>query len=573
VSRITINNNNKMNNPKLSAAEHDEAMAAADKKLEERAQRAKDLLSQRYRGLRHDQEAKHARKMQLERNMIGLNEDRKHNLRSTLEQEEIQLQKESRKRVTTADFESLVVIGRGAFGEVRLVRSHDNSSMVEVGSGNRIFAMKSMKKELMVMKNQVGHLKAERDVLATADDNNRWLTLLHSSFQDDTYLYMIMEYMPGGDLMSLLMKEDTFSESVTMFFMAEAANAISSVHALGYIHRDIKPDNMLLDSRGHLKLTDLGLCKKVGDVSQEDHPEVVLEMLRNERNRQKGGGYAIMNGDDVQRTSSNNMHRGHGDAMAMSFDEDPTLSHTPRPNLSSKARREMAYSTVGTPDYIAPEVLAAQNGASGYSYTCAVDWWSLGVIMYECLVGYTPFYAEDPVTTCRKILRWRQCLEIPAETKAQLSPECIDFLSCLLAGPESRIGSSKGNTNNFENGFVQVVKHPWFASFDWDGFLQRDGPLLPPGSKEFDLLLDLLQTCPKTDPRFKPLIQRVTQNFDSFEDYGSNLDNNNNNGNNVVVRRRVNDGTNLDQFYDYTYRRTRKPRLPVSLPDPGNMHS
>jgi len=552
-----------MNNNKLSPAEHDEAMAAADKKLEERAQRAKDLLSQRYRGLRHDQEAKHARKMQLERNMIGLNEDRKQKLRSTLEQEEIQLQKESRKRVTTADFESLVVIGRGAFGEVRLVRSRPNSSMVETSTGNRIFAMKSMKKELMVMKNQVGHLKAERDVLATADDNNRWLTVLHSSFQDDTYLYMIMEYMPGGDLMSLLMKEDTFSESVTMFFMAEAANAISSVHALGYIHRDIKPDNMLLDSRGHLKLTDLGLCKKVGDVSQEDHPEVVLEMLRNERNQ------AVSNGRewnaDFNMAGGSNMHRGHGDAMAMSFDtegNDADLAHQRPNNLSSKARREMAYSTVGTPDYIAPEVLAAQNGASGYSYTCAVDWWSLGVIMYECLVGYTPFYAEDPVTTCRKILRWRQCLEIPAETKAQLSPECIDFLSCLLAGPESRIGSSKGNTNNFENGFVQVVKHPWFNNFDWDGFLQRDGPLLPPGSKEFDLLLDLLQTCPKTDPRFKPLIQRVTQNFDSFEDYGSNLDNGKD------VRRRV-DGTNLDQFYDYTYRRTRKPRLPVPQGDPG----
>ena len=96
----------------------------------------------------------------------------------------------------------------------------------------------------------------------------------------------------------------------------------------------------------------------------------------------------------------------------------------------------MAYSTVGTPDYIAPEVLAAQNGASGYSYTTAVDWWSLGVIMFECLVGYTPFYAEDPVTTCRKILRWRQCLELPAETESKLSPECIDFLTCLLAGPD-----------------------------------------------------------------------------------------------------------------------------------------
>lgn len=152
----------------------------------------------------------------------------------------------------------------------------------------------------------------------------------------------------------------------------------------------------------------------------------------------------------------------------------------------------MAYSTVGTPDYIAPEVLAAQNGASGYSYTCAVDWWSLGVIMFECLVGYTPFYADDPVTTCRKILRWRQCLEMPAETKMQLSPECVDFLSCLLAGPESRIGSSKKGTE-FENGFRQVIQHPWFKDFDWEGLRDREGPLMPSGSRDFPELLEYLK--------------------------------------------------------------------------------
>ena len=84
----------------------------------------------------------------------------------------------------------------------------------------------------MVVKNQVGHVKAERDVLATADESNKWLTLLHYSFTDESHLYMVMEYMPGGDLMSLLMKEDTFSEEVTKFFMAEAAHAISSVHAV-----------------------------------------------------------------------------------------------------------------------------------------------------------------------------------------------------------------------------------------------------------------------------------------------------------------------------------------------------
>mmetsp|Transcript_21251 Transcript_21251/g.27408 ORF Transcript_21251/g.27408 Transcript_21251/m.27408 type:complete len:353 (-) Transcript_21251:140-1198(-) len=350
---------------------------------------------------------------------------------------------------------------------------------------------------------------------------------------------MVMEFMPGGDLMSLLMKEDTFSEGATRFFMAEAAHAISSVHALGYIHRDIKPDNMLLDARGHLKLTDLGLCKKVGDVSPGDHPEVVLDVLRRQAQQQQQHGTYMGN-------ANNRM-----DFTGVGEREVPARF------TNAKVRREMAYSTVGTPDYIAPEVLAAQNGSSGYSYTCVVDWWSLGVIMYECLVGYTPFYAEDPVTTCRKILRWRQCLEIPSETRAQLSTECIDFLSCLIAGPETRIGSAVNGSTDYKNGFVQVVQHPWFAGFDWDALSDCEGPLLPSGSRELPQLLEMLKTCPKSDRRFKELVARATQNFDTFEDFGSNLDS-------EEGRKRV-DKNSLDQFYDYHYRRTRKPRIP--LPD------
>lgn len=418
--------------------------------------------------------------MQLEKKMIGLPEERKKILREHLEYEENQVSKESRKKVTPADFESLAVVGRGAFGEVRLVRrkppssSHkSNSAAAQDPNSNRIYALKSMKKEMMVMKNQVGHVKAERDVLATADDNNRWLTVLHYSFTDETHLYMVMEFMPGGDLMSLLMKEDTFSESATRFFMAEAAHAISSVHALGYIHRDIKPDNMLLDARGHLKLTDLGLCKKVGDVSPSESPEVVLDVLRRQ----------------AQHQQHLNTNMGMGGQSQFEYQN----RQVPPRFTDSKTRREMAYSTVGTPDYIAPEVLAAQNGSSGYSYTSAVDWWSLGVIMYECLVGYTPFYAEDPVTTCRKILRWRQCLEIPPETRSQLSTECIDFLSCLIAGPETRIGSAVNGSTDYKNGFVQVVQHPWFAGFDWDGLADCEGPLLPSGSREFPQLLEALK--------------------------------------------------------------------------------
>jgi len=534
----------------------EEAVAAADKEMEERANRAKELLSQRYVGLKRQQEARQGRKMQLERQMIGLAEDKKQQLRRHLEHEEMLIQKESRKQVTTADFESLAVIGRGAFGEVRLVRSKPKRD-----EPVRIYALKSMKKEMMILKNQVGHVRAEREALSKASSENKWLTSLYYSFVDESHLYMVMEFLPGGDLMSLLIKEDTFSESVTRFFMAEAAHAISSVHALGYIHRDIKPDNMLLDSRGHLKLTDLGLCKKVGEVSPIDDPDVVLQTLK-----EQGILTSAEKMTDTDRgakgSGTSGKHRTPDDAMAMSIDDGIEVgiqgvqqngSGRPANMPNGKARREMAYSTVGTPDYIAPEVLAAQNGASGYSYTTAVDWWSLGVIMFECLVGYTPFYAEDPVTTCRKILRWRQCLELPAETEAKLSSECIDFLTCLLAGPDCRIGSSKNGTE-FENGFKQVVQHPWFKGFDWDGLPDREGPLLPSGSREFPELLEYLKTCPKNDPRFPQLESRITQNFDTFEDYGSNLEQQ---GRTRVLRNQ------LDQFYDYNYRRVRKPRVPL----------
>ena len=382
-----------------STSLHSATAAAADRQMEKRAERAKELLSSRYKGLRRSQERKAARRLELEQRMTktdgiasaGLTESQKSILRSELARKEVLAEKESRRKMTTSDFEPLAVVGRGAFGEVTLVRSTSKSG------DNSIFALKSMKKEFMRRKNQTHHIRAEREALSMADDRYQWLTHLHCSFQDESNLYMAMDFMPGGDLMGLLIREDVFSEGVTRIFMAEAAHAISAIHALGYIHRDIKPDNFLIDARGHLKLTDLGLCKRVGAMSPEESPTRVLKILGKtskpcavspaplspQSPHSCITAYALEDGRDCG-ASPYSLVTSSFDNDDKSDDDLTGLSHLVTPD-QIQGRRARAKTVVGTPDYIAPEVLATENG--GEPYDSSVDWWSLGAIMYECLVG------------------------------------------------------------------------------------------------------------------------------------------------------------------------------------------
>jgi hypothetical protein len=140
---------------------------------------------------------------QLEQEMsnMSLQEHEKDLYREKLRHLEEDAQRDLRKKLSISDFEPLITIGRGAFGEVRLVRMRDRHS-------REVMAMKSMRKDAMILKNQVGHIRAERDILTESE--NPWIVTLHYSFQDERNLYMVMEYLPGGDLMGLLMKEDTF---------------------------------------------------------------------------------------------------------------------------------------------------------------------------------------------------------------------------------------------------------------------------------------------------------------------------------------------------------------------------
>lgn len=132
-----------------------------------------------------------------------------------------------RTRETPANFQTIKVIGKGAFGEVKLVQRK---------SDGKIYALKSLIKSEMFKKDQLAHVRAERDILADSKDNP-WLVKLHASFQDKAYLYLLMEFLPGGDLMTMLIKYEIFSEDITRFYMAEIVMAIEAVHKLGFLHR------------------------------------------------------------------------------------------------------------------------------------------------------------------------------------------------------------------------------------------------------------------------------------------------------------------------------------------------
>jgi len=334
------------------------------------------------------------------------------------------------RKMCVEDFEPLKIIGRGAFGEVRLVRQK---------STGEIFAMKKLKKSEMVRRGQVDHVKAERNLLAEV--NSRTVVTLYYSFQDDQFLYLVMEYLPGGDVMTLLIRRDTLTEEETRFYLAQTVQALETIHAHNFIHRDIKPDNLLLDKDGHMKLSDFGLCKPVDPAYQQ---AVLPEILENEATSAEDAARGLPAADDPKRAEE--------------------LANW------QKNRRRLAFSTVGTPDYIAPEVLLKK----GYGLEC--DWWSVGAIMFEMLMGYPPFYSDEPMTTCRKIVHWRHHLRIPED--APISVEARDLIERLLCDGDQRLGTS--------GGVDEIKSHKFFKGLDWNNLYTMTPPYHPVVSHDLD---------------------------------------------------------------------------------------
>ncbi|KAJ7045705.1 kinase-like protein [Mycena alexandri] len=418
------------------------------------------------------------RRLAMERDMaeMQLNQMQKENLRARWRQNETDYLRDRRRRIDVTAFRKLKTIGHGAFGVVSLVKEQ---------STGQLYAMKQLRKTDMLRKGQEGHVRAERDILKSASLVNsaggaEWIVRLYYSFQDRDNLYLVLEYMGGGDLLNLLIERDVFDEGFTRFYVAEMILAIESCHKHGFIHRDIKPDNFLFDPSGHIKLSDFGLATDLHWAHDTSYYEQQRLHLLHKHGIDLEDTNGIADGRKTKRMDRREVEllMGGGEGQGGVF------------TWREKNRRKLAYSVCGTNSYMSPEVIRGH----GYSYSC--DWWSLGVIMYECLYGFPPFVSNSRHVTRQKILNWKQALRFPS--RPHVSHEGVNLMQQLLCEPEDRLGSQTSASVSRPNSMVVQARrsgfmvqsgsadganfiktHPFFRGIDWLNIHRYPAPYHP----------------------------------------------------------------------------------------------
>ncbi|WEW55034.1 Serine/threonine-protein kinase [Emydomyces testavorans] len=290
-------------------------------------------------------------------------------------------QKTDKKQVGPNDFQILKLIGKGTFGQVYQVRKKDTQ---------RIYAMKVLSKKVIIQKKEVAHTLGERNILVrTATTDSPFIVGLKFSFQTPSDLYLVTDYMSGGELFWHLQKEGRFQEPRAKFYIAELILALQHLHQHDIVYRDLKPENILLDANGHIALCDFGLSK------------------------------ANLTKNDTTNTFC------------------------------------------GTTEYLAPEVLLDEQG-----YTKMVDFWSLGVLVFEMCCGWSPFYADDTQQMYKNIAFGK--VRFPRDA---LSAEGRNFVKGLLnRNPKHRLGA--------KDDARELMAHPFFHDIHWDAMSRKN--VIPP---------------------------------------------------------------------------------------------
>ncbi|PFH59979.1 hypothetical protein XA68_11593 [Ophiocordyceps unilateralis] len=320
--------------------------------------------------------------------------------------------------VGPGSFEKIKLIGKGDVGKVYLVREKKSS---------RLYAMKVLSKKEMIKRNKIKRALAEQEILATS--NHPFIVTLYHSFQSDQHLYLCMEYCSGGEFFRALQTRPgkCIPEDDARFYAAEVTAALEYLHLMGFIYRDLKPENILLHQSGHIMLSDF-------DLSKQSDP---------------GGKPTMIVGKNGART----------DAL-------PTI------DTRSCIANFRTNSFVGTEEYIAPEVI------KGSGHTSAVDWWTLGILVYEMLYGTTPFKGKNRNATFANILR--EDIPFPDHSGApQISNLCKSLIRKLLIKDENRrLGARAGASD--------IKAHPFFRSTQWALIRHMKPPIVPHAGRGID---------------------------------------------------------------------------------------
>ncbi|KAH9436888.1 hypothetical protein MCOR02_000552 [Pyricularia oryzae] len=297
-------------------------------------------------------------------------------LQGDLKSDAASAQSQNRK-LQLSDFKKVRTLGTGTFARVCLVRPSNPQNETE---RNKVFALKILRKSEVVKLKQIDHVRHERAILADVS-GFPFITNMLASFSDHDFLYIVLDYVPGGELFSYLRKYRRFDEDMARFYAAEIVLVLEYLHEAqdGVAYRDLKPENLLLDGQGHIKLVDFGFAKRLGGRRDGDN-------------------------SGTQET----------------------------------------YTLCGTPEYLAPEVIHNKG------HTTAVDWWALGILIYEFLTGYPPFWHQNPIEIYKQIVE--KPVVFPQDPP--ISPNAQDIIRQFCTVDRSR------RLGNISGGAARVKEHP-----------------------------------------------------------------------------------------------------------------